>query len=663
MGASVSTDKVPLKWADITRVRHTGLGNGNGAQVCGTHIKAWFVQSGLQQGCGTVDLGREGVMLQSEYCYVVLVVRAKDAAWRDSTFIDGGVLREVCTPRGLAKPWSLSSKESNLETSIYVFSGYRASGLVKATALLRGMQLERWIIEQPELGRSLANATQNHVSISKDLNSSYIVTTITTPVPTHAWEEELQPEEDEKAMEQRAREKLHHWAPLCSEILPYLFVGGQTPAEDLETLLHSNITHVVNTVEMIVDCCFPEHFTYLPMKMMDTVNEDIAVVFPHVIAFIEAVRKKNGRVFVHCQQGASRSCTLITSYMLWLEGKPLQPTLERVKQRRGIAKPNMGFYTRLSMWERHLLDPPEISVFRLQGYSLDSVVPHVFALETFSQKDGINCLDRRTVYLICDIADRENPRATLWIGDSTHEGLVSSGRVKAQDILKYAFRGVYPPQQLVTEVSQGVEPLYLQNTFTKLKLDEPKCVGFYNGLYNDLGRLVTEGEAFEASMREKLLGDDARVKVREKDILALKKVNRGGMDMATPRLKNQKLDITEVYQYTIAGGFEKHSMYSTVPMEDDEFEAFREDCAGLVFVFIKQRPSQKIVDIWVGTDHPPPPETITLQVLEDLAEWSTTPSAPPWAASIQWRTTQATLVIDGQDEDADDLFYARWVID
>eukprot|EP01061_Rhynchopus_euleeides_P028890 TRINITY_DN4713_c0_g1_i2.p1 TRINITY_DN4713_c0_g1~~TRINITY_DN4713_c0_g1_i2.p1 ORF type:complete len:564 (+),score=182.55 TRINITY_DN4713_c0_g1_i2:75-1766(+) len=121
-------------------------------------------------------------------------------------------------------------------------------------------------------------------------------TTLSQPPHSRLSPHQLEPEdedfEDEKVMEQRAREKLMKWSPQCSTVLPCLCVGGEMPANDLETLLEGQVTHVLNTVNMLVDNGFPEHFTYFPINMMDSINEDISVVFPHVIACIEEVRQK-----------------------------------------------------------------------------------------------------------------------------------------------------------------------------------------------------------------------------------------------------------------------------------------------------------------------------------------------------------------------------------
>eukprot|EP01064_Diplonema_japonicum_P023446 TRINITY_DN33870_c0_g1_i1.p1 TRINITY_DN33870_c0_g1~~TRINITY_DN33870_c0_g1_i1.p1 ORF type:complete len:669 (+),score=93.09 TRINITY_DN33870_c0_g1_i1:57-2009(+) len=650
MGIGVSADKTPVKWADVEALRQTEKSSNDDAPSgSGCNVRAWVVQSGLQHGCGTVDLTQQNLSLLPECCYVVMMTSDRSIFRKEISLESNSGLDEVCTPRGLSKPWSLCCRSNSIETSIYVLSGYKAGGLVKATALLRGMQLERWIMEKPSLGYILLK-NSHPVGLSKELCQH------------QAWDQDNFNMDDEKAVEQRAREKLQFWSPLCSEILPYLFVGGQTPAEDLETLLHAGITHIINTVEMIVDCCFPEHFSYYPLKMMDTVNEDISVIFPHVIAHIERIRKKkkNASIFIHCQQGASRSCTLIISYILWLEGRTLSQTLDKVKKRRGVAKPNMGFYTRLVQWEAHLTDPDDVSVFRLQGFSPDAPYPHVFAMEKFDVKDGVVSMDTRTVYLLCDKIEL---RVVMWIGSSCREELVQSARHKAREILKYAFRGLWGDEQVIKETREGFEPADITSLLSGLGLEEPREIPFYNNHYENPARLVEEGENFEESITE---SDDkvrAREDARKRDVSALHGDGTASMDAATPRLRNQRLDITEMFHYT-NGLFKKHKIYNVCPLEEEDFETFSEACSSNIFIFVKQKPSQKLLDVWVGSEHPSLPADFTAKLLSDFSKWASTSTAPSWAASALFLpSVKTTVFVDGQNDDDDDMFYARWVID
>ena len=301
--------------------------------------------------------------------------------------------------------------------------------------------------------------------------------------------------EDEKVMERRAREKLLLWSPLCSTVLPHLCVGGESPAGNLETLLEAQITHVLNTVHMLLPCAFPDHFTYFAVNMMDSINEDISVIFPHAIACIEEVRRLSGKIMVHCQQGASRSCTLVLCYLMWVKQISHTKALEFLRERRGIAKPNMGFTARLSLWHKHLSNPPALSVYRLQPFSTNSTEVLVLALLSFTRdttgdgdasatqltSTGVETrnlfFDRSSCYLVLDrrgvLEDTapaaaaagggggggggsargaggggggaqqspREPQATLWLGSQCHESCKEFARSRATDITRYSHTG------------------------------------------------------------------------------------------------------------------------------------------------------------------------------------------------------------------------------
>lgn len=53
------------------------------------------------------------------------------------------------------------------------------------------------------------------------------------------------------------REKLRVCAPVASEVLPYLFVGGEMPSKDLKQLKELGVTHIINAAASILDNSFP----------------------------------------------------------------------------------------------------------------------------------------------------------------------------------------------------------------------------------------------------------------------------------------------------------------------------------------------------------------------------------------------------------------------
>lgn len=192
--------------------------------------------------------------------------------------------------------------------------------------------------------------------------------------------------EEEAAITVDRRQRLQLAAPEATEILPWLFVGGELPAGDAHVLLEKGMTGVVNTVAYSVACGFPQYFEYLPLFVEDRPDQPIFSLFPMINRFIEKHRctvvqttgvttagEKNsndrgattantpytgGKVFIHCHQGVSRSCSFVIAYLMWFYHWPYTKAFEFVRKRRTICSPNPGFYVTLQCWERELQRGP-----------------------------------------------------------------------------------------------------------------------------------------------------------------------------------------------------------------------------------------------------------------------------------------------------------------
>ena len=61
-----------------------------------------------------------------------------------------------------------------------------------------------------------------------------------------------------------------------------------------------------------------------------------------------------GRVLVHCQEGISRSSTILIAYLMARQGLSLQDAYGWVKAQRKQIFPNLGFWRQLDLFERTL---------------------------------------------------------------------------------------------------------------------------------------------------------------------------------------------------------------------------------------------------------------------------------------------------------------------
>lgn len=135
-----------------------------------------------------------------------------------------------------------------------------------------------------------------------------------------------------------------------SLIFDYLVLGSSTEALDLEYLKNSKITHILN---MAFECenHFPDQFKYLKISAEDTNKYKISDHFNAACDFIQAAKAEpNGRVFVHCSCGISRSPTIVIAHMMRDLGWKLDQALKFVEEKRNFIKINWGFEKQLNKY-------------------------------------------------------------------------------------------------------------------------------------------------------------------------------------------------------------------------------------------------------------------------------------------------------------------------
>jgi len=157
-----------------------------------------------------------------------------------------------------------------------------------------------------------------------------------------------------------------------SEILPWLFLGGDVVAKSKEKLREKGITHVLNAARTVCDNYHEgdSDLEYVSsMNLSDEVGENIDHFMIQAIADIDRVKEQNGRILVHCHQGISRSATLVIAYLMWLQGMDYKEGFRFVKEKRSIVCPNLGFMAHLAAFEERLR-------WRPTAPTLHRVAPH-----------------------------------------------------------------------------------------------------------------------------------------------------------------------------------------------------------------------------------------------------------------------------------------------
>lgn len=133
-----------------------------------------------------------------------------------------------------------------------------------------------------------------------------------------------------------------------SRVRRNIFVGGSTSAEE-SILQDLRIEAVVNAgaQEARLDEAFPDRSNYLYLDFEDELGVVLAPYIARAIPFLQATVDAGKRVLVHCQQGRSRSVSLVVAYLMATENLSFDEALESVQLARPIAQPNPSFVQQL----------------------------------------------------------------------------------------------------------------------------------------------------------------------------------------------------------------------------------------------------------------------------------------------------------------------------
>ncbi|XP_056387095.1 protein phosphatase Slingshot homolog 3 isoform X2 [Hyla sarda] len=135
-----------------------------------------------------------------------------------------------------------------------------------------------------------------------------------------------------------------------SEIFPYLYLGSEWNASNLEELQKNKVTHILNVTREI-DNFFPETFTYLNIRVLDEESTNLLQYWKETHSFICAARRQGTHVLVHCKMGVSRSASTVIAYAMKEYEWTFEDALKHVKERRNIVQPNAGFLRQLQTYQ------------------------------------------------------------------------------------------------------------------------------------------------------------------------------------------------------------------------------------------------------------------------------------------------------------------------
>jgi protein-tyrosine phosphatase len=143
--------------------------------------------------------------------------------------------------------------------------------------------------------------------------------------------------------------------PSYDAVMENLFLGDKRTARDMEVLKSLGVTHIVNATLEVRNYFEKEpNFHYYNAACMDTDASDIGQYFVGAVDFIDAARKEGHGVLVHCQQGVSRSASVVVAYILATQDRSLMDAYSFVRKKRDVCKIRPNFLKQLVHWEQGL---------------------------------------------------------------------------------------------------------------------------------------------------------------------------------------------------------------------------------------------------------------------------------------------------------------------
>ena len=133
--------------------------------------------------------------------------------------------------------------------------------------------------------------------------------------------------------------------PNYSQIEDGLWLGGNVAKPPLGSQAVLNLCEVEDSYTVEVPRWEPIRDAE-PVPSLDWLRRQVT--------FIESERVAGRVVYVHCQNGASRSGMVLAAYLMWRKEWTSAQALEFLRSRRPVVRPNPAFMQLLLDWEQSL---------------------------------------------------------------------------------------------------------------------------------------------------------------------------------------------------------------------------------------------------------------------------------------------------------------------
>ncbi|KAK0201409.1 protein-tyrosine phosphatase-like protein [Desarmillaria ectypa] len=131
-----------------------------------------------------------------------------------------------------------------------------------------------------------------------------------------------------------------------------LFLGSLAAIYEKDALLEKEITHLVQVLDAPwLPLSEKDGFNCYRIPILDTASADLKSHLEAVCSHIDQCLRSGKSVLVHCQQGISRSASIVIAYLIRNRGMSYDSAFALVRRERACAKPNSGFVQALREWE------------------------------------------------------------------------------------------------------------------------------------------------------------------------------------------------------------------------------------------------------------------------------------------------------------------------
>eukprot|EP01083_Nonionella_stella_P024530 67657_1 len=192
-------------------------------------------------------------------------------------------------------------------------------------------------------------------------------------------------------------------------VLPNIYMGSAVAAKNRDLLIQNAVTHII-AIGWNLETHFEDAFKYLLINRIEDSPECLILnQFEKCFEFMdECFNNKNGKLFVHCHKGLSRSATVVIAYEMLSTKTDFDSVLCRIRENRPFIMPNIGFQAQLHEFynQHYTLDMCAYIHFDVINF-IQQRLPQMLSRVKYnynayqSNPDGVNCTELFELTLYC----------------------------------------------------------------------------------------------------------------------------------------------------------------------------------------------------------------------------------------------------------------------